>query len=101
LLALPERDDVQGHVAERELAGGGRERHDRVAAVERAGREERQEVRRPGTLDRELAILAVELLTERAVAIEQHRPEAEELDLLGVVVIRHHVLEVVQAPRVR
>ena len=76
------------------------QRHQRVAAVERAGAEQRQQ-RSPS---RRAAPPARDPRRRRSrpsarVAAEQQRPEAEELHLLGVLVVGEHVLEVVEAPR--
>ncbi len=51
--------------------------------------------------DREVAVLAVELAEDVAVALQEHRPDAEQLDLLGVVLAREHRLEVVLHARLR
>ena len=69
------------------------------AAVERPRPDERQELRPLRAPHVELAVLLVELLAELLVALEQHRPDAEELHLLRVLVVREHVLEVEQPPR--
>ena len=55
----------------------------------------------PGALDGELAVLLVEHLRQRAVTVEEERAEAEELHLLGVLVVGEDVLEVQQAARLR
>ena len=99
LLPLPERDDVQRHVAERELPGGGQDRHRGVGAVEGARAEEREHLRPRRPLDVEAPVLLVEVLRELAVATEEHRTEAEELHLLGVLVVREDVLEIEEPAR--
>ena len=99
LLPLPERDHVQRHVAEREPPGRGEDRHRGVRAVERAGADEREDLRPRRALHVEAPVLRVEVLRELAVAPEQHRPEAEELHLLRVLVVREDVLEVEQPAR--
>ncbi len=99
LLALPEGGDVQDHLAEREPPRRGAERHGAIAAVERGGAEERQAVGPPGAADREGAVLPVERRRERLVPLEEHRPEPEELHLLGVVVVGEDVLQIVELAR--
>ena len=64
LLPLPERDHVHRHVAERELAGRGQERHHGVRAVERAGADEREHLRPRRPPHVEAAVLVVEVLRQ-------------------------------------
>src|SRR6185312_10468309 len=49
-----------------------------------------------GALDGEAPVLLVQGLAELLVALEEERTEAEELDLLRVVVVREDVLEIVE-----
>jgi hypothetical protein len=70
-----------------------------VARSER--REEREAVGPAGAAHGELGVLAVEGLAELPVAVEQEAAETEDLDLLRVLVVGEHVLEVIEAARVR
>ena len=72
-----------------------------IGAVQRRRRHE-PEQESPGVApDREVAVLAVEPAEDVAVALQEHRTDAEELDLLGVVFAREHRLEVVLHARLR
>ena len=93
-LPLLEHEQVHRHVAEAEAAHGGGDRDPGVGAVEGARRQEAEEEAPDPTFDRQIAILAVELVEDRLVTVAQQRPEAEELHLLGVVLAREHGLEV-------
>src|SRR5439155_3150086 len=65
----------------------------------RAPSEQAEHVRDAASLDCELVILLVELFCEAFVAIEKERPEAEELHLFGVLVVREDVLEIKEPSR--
>ena len=99
LLSLPERNEVERHVPESDPLGRRGERDSRVAGVERPRAEEREDDREDGAAEREAPVLAEELLAQVLVAIEEETPEAEELDLLHVRVVREDVLEVVDLAR--
>jgi hypothetical protein len=100
LLSLAERGHVQHHRAQGERAARGAEGHRGVGAVEHAEGEQREQKRPESAANRQAAVLGVEALAEGSVAPEQQRPEAEQLHLLGVVVVGEDVLEVRHAPRV-
>ena len=93
-LALAEEHHVHRHLAERDARGDRRERDPGVGAIERRGRDEAEQEAPAVAADGEVAVLAVELAEYVAVAREEERPDAEQLDLLGVVFARQHGLEV-------
>ena len=72
----------------------GAERDPRIGAVQRRGRDQAEHEAPGVAADRELAILAVELVEDVAIALEEQRPEPEQLHFLGVVLAREHRLQV-------
>jgi hypothetical protein len=98
-LRAPEHEQVQCHVAERELAPRRPQRHPRVASVEHEHAAEPHQEAEPRLPHGAPSIFVVVLLEERAVATEQPRPEIEEAHLLGVVLARHDHLEIALLPR--
>ena len=83
-LALPEQQHVHGHLAERDLAAHRADGDPCVRRIERAGADETEEEAPRVAPDRERAILAKHLLENLPVAVEQPRPELEQLHFLGV-----------------
>src|SRR5690606_23137641 len=88
LLRLLEDEDEHRHIAEGQLAARGAQRDPGVDAVERDVARQPERVSPHALLDRALLVLGVMALEDRAVALEEVGPEAEELDLLRVVLSR-------------
>ena len=93
-LPLAEERHVHGHLPERDQPAHRGDGDPGVGAVQRR-RTDESEHEAPGVAPhRQLAVLAVQPPEDVAIALEQAWPEAEELDLLGVVLAREHGLEV-------
>ncbi len=106
LLALPEDHQVEGHVAERDLASRRPPGHEEVHPVERSQRQDSEGGPGRQSPDGQSPVLAVELPEEFPVTPQDERPEVVELDLLHVRIAGEDPLEVVEpapfrrAPRV-
>ncbi len=97
LLPLPEGDDVEREISERDATGRGRKPHEGVGCVEGDGREKRQSLSKRAS-DGHLPVFFEECNAESAVAREKRRTEAEELHLLRVFVVCEHMFEVRESP---
>ena len=99
--ALAERRGEERQRAERDAAGDRAHEHDDVRAVVAQRPDQRQPGADERLLDRERAVLGVEPVGERAIALDQPRREAEELDFLGRPVARADVAHVVELAPLR
>ena len=101
LLPMPKREHVHRHRAERDAPRDGLERHEGIDAVERERRDDRPQGAKARASHAERAVLSVEALGQAAIPTQEQRPQAERHDLLRVAVVREHVLQVIEAARVR
>jgi hypothetical protein len=93
-LALAKQRKIHGHLAERDESMHGADRYPGVGAVERGGAQQAKAHAPAVAPHGQCAIRPVELVEDALVAIQQAPSQAEELDLLGMVLARQHGFQV-------
>ena len=93
-LALAEQGHVHRHLPQRDEPAHGGDGDPGIGAVKRTGADEAETEAPRIATDGQFAVLLVEAPEDVAIALEQALTQAEQLDLLGVVLARQHGLQI-------
>ena len=93
-LSLAKQHEVHRHLAERDAPHDRGKGDPRIGCVEGQGADQAKGEAPAVAAQGEIAIGRIEFVEDVAVAAEQHRSEAEQLDLLGAVFAGQHGLQV-------
>ncbi len=100
-LPLAEDREIKGEVAQRDRAHRRADRHERIGAVERSQRDQPERDSGNALAQGEGTVLGVELLEQRAVALQDQRRQIEQLHFLHVRVAGQDPFQVVLPPAFR